>query len=590
MNPRFLFALGVAVVLGTLSQASAQTTLPDDINGYPPAFVMHTTSRTAQAVKYQRQGGATKIGFAGTPMMPSATGIAEIRSQRGSIAIEAEFAELQTPTAFGAEYLTYILWAISPEGRAINLGEVLVSGNHRSKIKVTTDLEAFALIVTAEPYYAVPQPSDVVVLETSVRFDINGTSQGVDARYELTCRGGYIPTGYKFDPVVLDAKLPLEFLEARNALRIAKSEGAERYAGEIYQHAARLMDAADNYATEKGFAKKELIAASRETVQTAEDARAIAVKNLDEATRNSERQHSASALAHAQAEAEEASRAKDVAQANNDLAQAANARAQSDNAIVQGQRLKADSDNPMAQADRIRAKTDAAAGWANMVAAQADATASQTRMAAAQANLTRSLADADKARAEIVANQASSTAQANAAGAPADPSGAAKQLAQLNDHQADSEKAVLRAHLEERLNQILQTRNGARGLIISMSDVLFDPGKLSLNPGAQVKLAKVAGILMAYPTLNTEVGDYTDNVGSDDMNLTLSQNRAGAVRDYLVNQGLASGSVSAKGFGNRSPVAPNDNSSRRQSNRRVELVVSGEAIGFPAARSTVSLR
>jgi hypothetical protein len=185
-------------------------------------FVVHTTTRTVQAVNYQHHGGATNIDFAGTAMMPSTTGVAEVKSQRGSIAIEAEFSQLQKPTAFGNEYLTYILWAISPEGRAINLGEVLVGGNHRSKLKVNTDLQAFALIVTAEPYDAVRQPSDVVVLENVIRVDTKGISEAVNAKYELMGRGGYIPSGYKFDPVVLDARVPLEFLEARNAVRIIR--------------------------------------------------------------------------------------------------------------------------------------------------------------------------------------------------------------------------------------------------------------------------------------------------------------------------------------------------------------------------------
>jgi hypothetical protein len=160
--------------------------------------------------------------------MPSANGVAEVNSKRGSIAIGPEFGNLQKPTTFGIEYLTYVLWAISPEGWAVNLGEVLLGGNHRSKLTVTTDLQAFALIVTAEPYYAVRQPSNVVILENVVREETKGTTEAVNAKYELMERGGYIPTGYKFDPVVLNAKLPLEFFEARNALRIAESEEAEQ--------------------------------------------------------------------------------------------------------------------------------------------------------------------------------------------------------------------------------------------------------------------------------------------------------------------------------------------------------------------------
>ncbi|HEY3705834.1 MAG TPA: OmpA family protein, partial [Terracidiphilus sp.] len=555
------------------------------------------TTRTVQAVNYQHHGGETKIDFAGTAIMPSANGVAEVKSQRGSIAIEAEFGELQKPTAFGAEYLTYVLWAISPEGRAVNLGEVLVGGNHRSKLRVTTDLQAFALVVTAEPYYAVRQPSDVVVLENVVRSDTKGISEAVNAKYELMGRGGYIPTGYKFDPVVLDAKLPLEFMEARNALRIAQSEGAERYASDSYQHAVQLMDTADKYATEKHSSKKELIATSRETVQTAEDARAIAVKNLDEATRNGERQSSATALARSQAQTQEATRQKNMAQANNDLAQAANAQAQSENSIAQAQKLKAESDTALAQSDnaaaeaaRVKAESDAARSQANMAAAQADASASQAGMVAAQASSTRAEADAAKSQADMAASQASSTAQVNAANAAADQSRAVAQVAEESEHHAESEKAVLRAQLEARLNQILQTRDSARGLIVNMSDVLFDTGKFSLNPGAREKLAKIAGILISYPSLKTEVGGYTDNVGSDDRNLSLSENRANVVRDYLVHQGVATDSVSARGFGNASPVASNDNSGGRQSNRRVELVVAGEAIGVPTPGPTASLR
>jgi len=144
--------------------------------------------------------------------------------------------------------------------------------------------------------------------------------------------------------------------------------------------------------------------------------------------------------------------------------------------------------------------------------------------------------------------------------------------------------------LSEQLNSILQTRESARGLIVSMSDVLFDTGKYSLKPGAREKLAKIAGILLAYPGLNIEVGGYTDNVGGDAMNQTLSENRAGSVRDYLVQEGVANNSVSAKGFGNSLPVATNDNSAGRQQNRRVELLVSGEAIGNPVNPVTGNLQ
>ncbi len=534
MKYTLLFVIGSALSMGTFAQASPQDSIVSVQAGSTPTYVVDETSRTVEAVDYQHRGGASDVDLAGTALLPSADGKAKVRSKRGTMEVEAEFGNLQSPTTFGTEYLTYVMWAISPDGHAVNLGEVLIGGNDRSKLTATTNLQAFALIVTAEPYFAVRQPSNVVVLENVIRADTRGTPEAMNAKYELMERGGYIPTGYKFDPVVLDAKLPLEFLEARNAMRIAKSEGAENYAAESYQHAVRLMDSADAYATDGHSDRKELVAKSRETVQTAEDAREIAVKKIDEDRLARERTASADAQAASQAQAEKATRQKERA--------------------------------------------------------QADAANAQDVAAEAQADAANAQAAATKAQADMANNQAASAAAVTAAQADADHSRVIAQNAQESAQQADSEKAAMRAQLELRLNEILQTRDSARGLIVSMSDVLFDTGHYSLKPGAREKLAKVAGILIAYPSLNIAVGGYTDNVGGDEMNQKLSENRAGSVRDYLVQEGVVASSVSATGFGNTSPVASNDNSAGRQENRRVELVVSGEAIGSPVNATIGSLQ
>src|SRR5690242_9091440 len=323
-----------------------------------PTFRVTVISRSVQAVNYKHHSGASKVDFAGTDLMPAANGQAKVESKKGYIEIEVEFANLQNPTTFGNEYLTYILWAISPEGRAVNLGEVLVGGNHRSKLDVSTDLQAFALIVTAEPYYAVRQPSNVVVLENVVRADTKGTTEAVNAKYELMERGGYIPTGYKFDPVVLNAKLPLEFFEARNAMRIAQSEGAEQYASDSYQRAVQLMNSADGYATDKHIDKKPLIAISREAVQTAEDARAIAVKKMDEVRWANERQDSMDAQAKSQGQADDANRQRQQALYDTAKAETAKAQAESDAA-------KARDDAAAAQAATAKAQSDMAANQAS---------------------------------------------------------------------------------------------------------------------------------------------------------------------------------------------------------------------------------
>jgi outer membrane protein OmpA-like peptidoglycan-associated protein len=527
LKTRLLLAAGIILGLSAFAQTNSQTTLIVEPMSPTPTFRVSVVSRSVKAVNYQHRGGATKLDFAGTDLMPRANGQAKVESKKGYIEIEVEFGNLQKPTTFGNEYLTYILWAISPEGRAVNLGEVLVGDNSRSKLDVTTDLQAFALVVTAEPYYAVRQPSNVVVLENVVREDTKGTTEALNTKHDFLERGGYIPTGYKFDPVVLNTKLPLEFFEARNALRIAQSEGAERYAGDSYQHAVQLMNKADEYATSKHIDRKPLVAVAREAVQTAEDARAITVKKIEQERLDNERQSAANAQAQTQEEADGATRQKE-----------------------------------QAQSDQARAE-----------------------FAKAQAEL-----DTARAQSAMAANQAASATAITAAQADADQSRLAAQRAQLSVQQAETDKASMRARLSEQLNSILHTRDSARGLIVSMSDVLFDTGKYSLKPGAREKLAKVAGILLAYPGLNIEVDGYTDNVGADEMNQRLSDNRASSVRDYLVQQGVTINSVTARGFGNTLPVASNDHAAGRQQNRRVELVVSGAAIGNPIDATTGELR
>jgi outer membrane protein OmpA-like peptidoglycan-associated protein len=541
VKTKLLLAAAIVLSLPAVAQTSSQSTLAIEPMAQTPTFRVVVTSRTTNAVNYRHRGGATKVDFSGTDLMPAANGQAKVESKKGYIEIEVEFGNLEKPTTFGNEYLTYILWAISPEGRAVNLGEILVGDNHRSKVDVTTDLQAFALVVTAEPYYAVRQPSNVVVLENVIREDTKGTTEAVNAKYELLERGGYIPTGYKFDPVILNTRLPLEFFEARNALRIAQSEGAETYANDTYRHAVRLMDQVDEDATSKHTDRKAMIGVAREAVQTAEDARAITVKKIDQERLDNERQAAVNAQADTQAQADDATRQKEQAQSDQARAEFARAQAETDAANARTARTQAESDTARAQSD-------------------------------------------------MAANQAASAAAVTAAQADADQSRLAAQQAQQNSQQAETDKAAMRARLSEQLNTILQTRDSARGLIVSMSDVLFETGKYSLKPGAREKLAKVAGILLAYPGLNIEVGGYTDNVGGDEMNQTLSENRAGSVRDYLVNQGVAMNSVTARGFGNTLPVASNDNSAGRQQNRRVELLVSGEAIGNPVNATTGSLQ
>jgi outer membrane protein OmpA-like peptidoglycan-associated protein len=532
----------VLVSLGAAGLAQAQTTVTPD-NNQTPVYRVNVVSRTTRAVSYRHRSGSTKIDFQGTDLMPAAAGEAKVESKRGAMSIEAEFSGLDRPTSFGTEYLTYVLWAISPEGRPVNIGEVLVGDNHRSKLDVTTDLQAFALIVTAEPYYAVRRPSNVVVLENAIRSDTVGATEAVDAKYELIDRGGYIPTGYHFDPVVLNAKLPLEFFEARNAVRIAKSAGAETYATASYENAVRQMKQADDLATMKHIEKKSLIAASREVVQTADDAREIAVKTIDADRVDSDRDAAAAQVADA------------------------NAKSEAD------KRARKDAEAASASADRQRADADAAALAAQQKQHDAQADADQNRAAAA---------DANKAAADAQQGQKDAEAQSDR-----DRAAAASSDQQLQ--QAVQDREELRAKLLLQFNAILATRDTARGLVVNLSDVLFDTGKYTLRPLAREKLAKISGIVLAYPDLRLAIEGNTDSVGGDAMNQTLSEQRADAVRDYLAQQNIPMTSMTAQGFGKTQPVATNDTAEGRQENRRVEMVVSGDVIGTTVGAVSLNL-
>jgi outer membrane protein OmpA-like peptidoglycan-associated protein len=511
--------LAVVMTLGASAQAQTKTQEPANSVNPTPAFQINVVSRTTRAVSYRHRSGATKINFQGTDLMPAAAGEAKVNSKRGALEIEVEFSGLDRPTSFGNEYLTYVLWAISPEGRPVNIGEVLVGENHRSKLDVTTDLQAFALIVTAEPYYAVRRPSNLVVLENAVRADTKGSTEDVDAKYELIDRGGYIPTGYKFDPVVLNAKLPLEFFEARNALRIAQSAGAERYAATSYEKAVRQMNEADALATSSHENRKSLISVSREAVQTAEDAREIAMKHIDTERAEGERRKGL----HREAAAKDRANTAEAATAD-----------------AVRQREEAD-----------RKSRDAQAAAQQAAGAQADAERDRND---AQQKQQAAEADSDRNRAA-----------------------AASSDAQLQQSLRDREE--LRARLLQQFNLILETRDTARGLVVNMSDVLFDSGKYSLRPVAREKLAKISGIVLAYPSLKLAIEGNTDSVGSEAFNQQLSEQRAEGVRSYLTQQGVPESSTTATGFGKTRPIASNDTSEGRQQNRRVELIVSGEVIG-----------
>ena len=457
-------------------------------------YRVKVVQRDLDAVNYLHRNGSTMIGFKGTTLLPLAKGDAKVTSERGGIHIEAKFQGLTPANGFGPEYLTYVLWAITPDGRPNNLGEVLPAGT-KNNIDVTTALQSFGMIVTAEPYFSVTQPSDVVVLQNVILTSkTSGVLEKVNAHYLLLPRGTYAQTeGSKSNPnpITRDEKSPLELYQANNAIRIAQAAEADKYAPEIMKEAMQdLQNATAIDQSKKGNRMLEVTFA-RQAVQRAEDARLVTLRR-----------------------------------------QAAERQLNADNA-----------------------KRDAEAQ-----AQQSQLQAQEAALAAERARAAQAEADADRARAEAAAAEA----QARAAAA----------------NKSASDANAVREKLRAQLNSVLATSESARGLIVNMSDVLFDTGKYTLKTDTQISLAKVSGILQAYPGLKLQVEGYTDSVGSDEFNQKLSENRADAVRDFLVTQGVQPDNISATGYGKAKPVADNTTAQGRAQNRRVQLVVSGDAIGI----------
>jgi outer membrane protein OmpA-like peptidoglycan-associated protein len=489
--------------------------------GKPPTFRVNVVERTTPAINYQYKGGSTKVDFQGTNLMPKADGTAKVEGKNGRLSIDADLHHLDKARTFGPEYLTYVLWAITPDGRATNLGEVIPSDDGNAKIKVTSNLQSFGMVITAEPYYAVTHPSDMIVAQNEPTEKTKGSVTPIVARFEAAQKGEYT---MDLRPQNLPAtgadykKVPLELLQARNAVAIARSEGAEQYAPGAMQKAQDSLSQAEEYYKDKK-GSTPIRTASRAATQSAEDARVLSIRKKQEDQAAAERQ------------------------AERDRAEAAQQQAKDEQQRAEQARLTAQ------QAQQQQQQAEQAAEQAR-----------QQQLAAQQAT--------EQARAQ----QQALAQQAAEARTQADRA----EQARL---QTEQQAAQQREKLRQQLNQVLQTRETAQGLVANMPDVLFDFNKATLKPAAKERLAKVAGIILAYPDLQLKIDGYTDSIGSAQYNQQLSDERAAAVRDYLISQGVSANNVIAQGFGKNDPIASNATPEGRQQNRRVEMLVSGTAIG-----------
>jgi len=498
----------VILCLGFSSKAPAQTKQVPDAD---------VTSKSIKAIGYTVGGGGTKLVLVGTTAAPNASGEAKVEAKKPGTDIELNVKGLPQPSSIGAEFLTYVLWTVTPDGNTSNLGEIPIDKNGVGKISVTAQSQTFAMIVTAEPYFAVELPSEIVVLENDTKKSTKGKIYP-DNSYKLMKRSQYAKLG---NPLALSLDLkhvPLDMYQARNAVDIARSQGAEKYSPEIYTKAAGSLQMAENALASKAD-KTQIITNARQTIQFAEDARALSAER-QEAERIQKEKDAAAAEAAAKAKAEAEAKAAAEAKRQAELAQAREAQ------------LKAEAAQKAAEQEAAAAKQKAAA---------------------------------DAAAANAAAEQAALRAK--------------EQAAKDEAARAQAATQALRAQLLKQLNDVLQTTDTPRGLMVNMADVLFETAKYKLSTDAQLKLAKLSGIIQAHPGLSLTIEGYTDTTGTPDFNLKLSQQRADAVRDFLISQGLTPDTITANGLGQDHPVADNATAEGRKQNRRVEIIVSGEAIG-----------
>jgi len=541
---------------GNPAEVQSQQNLASQGNWQMPVFRVNVYARSAKAVNYRNRGGSTSVDIKGTSLMPAITGHAKVDGKAGRLVIDAELNHMDRPARLGGQYLTYVLWAVTPEGRAVNLGEVLPGGNGKDKLTVTTDLQAFGLIVTAEPYFAVTHPSDAIVAENEVLPETKGFEEPIDAKFDVIEGKEYtidVPVD-QLPSAQAEPAGPLDLLEARDAVAIAKAAGAQQYAASSLEKAEDMLQRAEDYFQRKQ-GRTPIGTAARGATQMAEDARVLTLRKKEAEREEAARRAAADAQAKAQADAEAARQDAQRAQAQAD--EDARRRAEAEQAQAQAEQQRAAL---LAQQEQAQAQAEAAREAAED--AQRKMQEAQNQLAAAQQQSEE--AEREKEQAE---NQT--------------------QLAQQQAQQAIQEKEQMRARLLAQLNQVLQTRDSARGLIVSMPDVLFDFNKYTLKPQARERLAKISGIILAYPDLKLHIEGYTDSIGSDEYNQELSEKRAEAVRGYLVSQGVTTDDVSAAGLGKADPVADNSTAAGRKLNRRVEMVVSGNAIGTQISNPSI---
>lgn len=500
------------ILLAMLSLALA--TAPAESQQSDSARRWTVAKRSTLAINYPDNKNSS-VDMRGTGVHSNITGRAEAKRDDGRTRVKLRLENLPHPQSLGAYYTTYVVWAVAPEGQADNLGELEIKSDRKSEIEVTTPYQTFGLIATAEPHGLVKYPGPLVIAENLLRKDTKGEFTASTIEYRGDSGVFYEMLEAERSQASADYATPLSILGARRAVEIARRAGAETFAATELKEAEAKLTVVEQVWPKNERREEKFNGDAREVMRLAEAARAATVERVEAARLDAERRAAGRAIDRAQSEAE-------------------------------------------------RARTDAS---------QARTEASQARTEAERARQLAEEYRAAMARSETELAQAKQRAQE--AQSEADRAKANEEVARLEAERARLERDQARQRLQISIAEILETRREARGLIVNLSDVLFDFNKATLKPGAKEKLSKLAGVLLAYTgDYKLEIEGHTDSVGSDAYNQKLSEDRAASVREYLAGAGLPATKIAAvRGFGKTRPVTTNDTAEGRQMNRRVEIVI-----------------
>jgi outer membrane protein OmpA-like peptidoglycan-associated protein len=527
------------VLLWAVSGATIGAARSGDVLAAP------TSSRESLLVIYE-EGSTVVVSLGGTLRLPGGRGQAEVRRRPGVTEIDVTLQDMKPATLFGGDFVTYVLWTVSPEGLAINTGEFVLDGS-RGRLRVSSPLDMFGLFVTAEPHYLVTTPSRFVVLDnTGVRVS-RGQATTRPVRY-----GGFDGV-YVFERESLlreqaaRGRMRTELPQARVAVALAERAGGTRFAPGELRRAADALAKAES-AAGRGADEEEVAILAHEAVRLAVAAQQAATAAGRQAALDEERR---------------------VAQVEIDALTAA--RTAADAAAARLEELRAQAN---AEAQEARA---AAVRFAQL-STESRTQAERDRLAAEEARQARQQALSAQAAAEAAAQQAR-IEQASARAQAEESRRAAAQLAELralaerDAAQSRQEAEDARARMQYALGLVAETSASARGVIVSLPDILFDTGQATLRPQAREVLSRIAGVLLVAPDYELTIEGHTDSVGTDDYNQDLSERRSGSVRAYLGEARVSPELMRAVGFGKARPIASNDTAEGRQANRRVEIVI-----------------